>query len=526
MKTAAFAPLALRRAKAAVLVGAAATIVSAGLAAEPTSRRLRGSDALARAYDSILEARFDRSEAELDRACGSTTAQAPPEACGVLRATALWWRIQLDPHNVALDGTFRDAVERAVSAAEAWTERSPDDAEGWFYLGGAYAARVQWRVLREERLAAARDGKRIKDALERAVALDPQLNDAYFGIGLYKYYADVAPMSAKFLRWLFLLPGGDRVEGLDGMLRAQNRGELLQGEADYQLHIVYLWYEQRPDRALALLEGLQERYPSNPLFPLQVAHVQDVYFHDAPASLATYEEVLAAAQAHKLAFPQLAETQARLGIARRLNALAEPDRAVEHLKAIVAARSDSPTGALANTQFELGAAYDRLGFRSHAVAAYTSAAAVAPADDPDDVRDRATDALRRKPDARAAEATRLSLEGLRRLERGDAAAASASLERAVRLAPRDFVTRARYGRALAARRVDAKALAELDRALNAPAGAPPSLVAAAYIDAGALHERAGRRAAAVEMYRAAARVFGGGAAMRAAALRSLERLTP
>ena len=330
-------------AKAAVLVSAAAVVVNAGLAAEaPSPRRLRGSDALARAYDSILDARFDRSEAELDRACGSTSASAPPEACGVLRATALWWRIQLDPHNVALDGPFRDAVERAVAAAEAWTERSPDDAEGWFYLGGAYAARVQWRVLREERLAAARDGKRIKDALERAVALDPQLNDAYFGIGLYKYYADVAPMSAKFLRWLFLLPGGDRVEGLDGMLRAQNRGELLQGEADYQLHIVYLWYEQRPDRALALLEELQEHYPSNPLFPLQIAHVQDVYFHDAPASLATYEEVLAAAEAHELAFPQLAETQARLGIAGRLNALAEPDRAVDHLQAIVTRAQTAP----------------------------------------------------------------------------------------------------------------------------------------------------------------------------------------
>jgi tetratricopeptide (TPR) repeat protein len=512
---------------AAILVSAVATALNAGAAAEaPPSRRLRGSDALARAYDSILEARFDRSDAELDRACGSTAASAPPEACGVLRATALWWRIQLDPHNVALDGPFLDAVDRAVAAAEAWTDRSPDDAEGWFYLGGAYAARVQWRVLREERLAAARDGKRIKDALERAVALDPQLNDAYFGIGLYKYYADVAPMSAKFLRWLFLLPGGDRVEGLDGMLRAQNRGELLQGEADYQLHIIYLWYEQRPDRALALLEGLEARYPSNPLFPLQIAQVKDVYFHDAPASRATYEAVLAAAQAQKLAFPQIAETQARLGIARRLNALAEPDLAVEHLKAIVGARSDSPTGALANAQFELGSAYDRMGFRSHAVAAYTAASAVAPADDPDAVRDRASAALRRKPDARAADATRLSLEGLRRLERGDAAAASASLDRAVRLAPRDFVTRARYGRALAARRLDAKALAELDRALNAPGGAPPSLVAAAYIDAGALHERAGRRASAVEMYRAAARVFGGGAAMRAEALRALERLTP
>ena len=74
---------------------------------------------------------------------------------------------------------------------------------------------MQWRVLREERLAAARDGKRIKDALERALTLDPDLDDAYFGIGLYRYYADVAPAVAKILRFLLLLPGGNREEGLD-----------------------------------------------------------------------------------------------------------------------------------------------------------------------------------------------------------------------------------------------------------------------------------------------------------------------
>ena len=165
----------------------------------------------------------------------------------MLEATALWWRIQLDPDSHALDEEFSASVERAIRTTDAWTVRAPDDPEAWFYLGGAYAARVQWRVLREEKVAAARDGKRIKDALERALALDPDLDDAYFGIGMYRYYADVAPAAARILRFLLLLPGGDRHEGLAQMLRARTRGRLLQGEADYQLHIVYLWYEQ-PDR--------------------------------------------------------------------------------------------------------------------------------------------------------------------------------------------------------------------------------------------------------------------------------------
>ena len=190
------------------------------------------------------------------------------------------------------DDEFSAAVERAIRSAEAWTVRDPDSAEAWFYLGGAYAARVQWRVLRNEKLAAARDGKRIKEVLERALALDPGLDDAYFGIGMYRYYADVAPTAAKVLRFLLLLPGGDRKEGLAQMLRARTQGRLLQGEADYQLHILYLWYEKQTAQALSLLRGLQKEYPANPLFLASIAEVEDAYQHDISASLQTWRSLL------------------------------------------------------------------------------------------------------------------------------------------------------------------------------------------------------------------------------------------
>src|SRR5439155_25963346 len=155
------------------------------------------------------------------------------------------------------DRRFGELSASTIAANEAWTRREPQRAEAWFYLAGAYAPRAQWRVLRGERIAAALDGKKIKDALERALQLDPTLNDAYFGIGLYHYYADVAPAAAKILRWLLLLPGGDRAKGLQEMLQAHERGELLRGEADYQLHLVYLWYEHKPGQALDLLETLE-----------------------------------------------------------------------------------------------------------------------------------------------------------------------------------------------------------------------------------------------------------------------------
>src|SRR4029078_2482730 len=123
----------------------------------------------------------------------------------------------------------------AIAETEAWTAAEPGTAQAWFYAGAASSVRVQWRVVRAQRLAAARDGKHIKDALEQALALDPGLQDAYFGIGLYHYYAGVAPMAAKLLRCMLLLPGGDREAGLREMLRARS-GQVLRSEADYQLH--------------------------------------------------------------------------------------------------------------------------------------------------------------------------------------------------------------------------------------------------------------------------------------------------
>ena len=482
---------------------------------------IRGEESLARAYDFILDARFDQVDAELHRACGP----APPEACEVLSATALWWRILIDPLNRSLDDEFSTSVDRAIRTTEDWTERAPDDAEAWFYLGGAYAARVQWRVLREERVAAARDGKRIKQALERAIELSPGLEDAYFGIGLYQYYADVAPAAAKVLRFFLMLPGGDKTEGLAQMLRARNGGRLLQGEADYQLHLIYLWYERQPARALDLLRGLQKHYPGNPSFPALIADIQDIYLHDVTASLDSWRALLELAREQRVNLSALAETQARLGAARQLEVLQQTDHAIELLEGIVSRRSQAPYSALAQAYLRLGEAQDRLGSRAAAVTAYRNAAQAAPADDPYEVRDRAAELLRRAPNARTAEAYRLSLEGWRRLEDDDLPAAAAALEKSLGLNVQDPVANYRFGRVLEARRDDPGALAHFEIAIRNARSCPAPILAMAYLEAARLHERAGRRADAIATYRTVTTLFGAAEETRNAATRALARLT-
>jgi len=366
--------------------------------------RLTAAPQLAAAYDAIFDARFDDVPELLTAAChtsgtptpssGKPVQYAPPEACQLLEVVATWWRIQLDPNNRSRDEEFRTRADAAVAAIDAWTRREPTRAEAWFYLGGAYGARAQWRVLRGERLSAARDGKRIKEALERALDLDPALQDAYFGIGLYHYYADVAPAAARFLRWLLLLPGGDRVAGLEEMRRAREGGERLRSEADYQLHLVYLWYEKRTDRALELLRALRRRHPRNPHFVQMTAEIEDVYLHDTAASLRTWQQLLDAARAGQVAERAMAETAAQLGLAREMDKRGDSEGAIAHLRQIIERKPAAPFGALARAQLQLGQALDRRGQRREAVAAYRAALDLVPPGDPDRVAPAARAGLR------------------------------------------------------------------------------------------------------------------------------------
>lgn len=283
----------------------------------PASAELTEGPRLAAVYDAILGAQFDEADRQLMQACPP----APEGACRALAPAAIWWRILIDPDSRGLDQRLTDAADAAVGANEAWTRREPQRAEAWFYLAGSYAPLVQWRVLRGQRLAAARDGKKIKDALERALQFDPALADAYFGIGAYHYYAGVAPMAAKILRWLLLLPGGDRDRGLREMLEAREHGRLLQGEADFQIHILYLWYEQKPTEALRLLERLDAKYPANPVFRQRIAEIFSLYLHDHAASADAWRNLLARARSQRVYAAAAVAVRAQRGLDAERRAL-------------------------------------------------------------------------------------------------------------------------------------------------------------------------------------------------------------
>jgi len=384
-------------AKQATRVLVAVLAISSAGSARTDAAGLTSAEGLAKAYELILDGRFDEADRQLSRACGP----APATGCQVLQAVSAYWQLLLDPDNTSHDEAVLAKANAAIQSAESWTSREPKRAEAWFYLGGAYGTRVLLRGLRDQLLAAARDGRRIHDSLQQATALDPTIQDAYFGLGLYHYYAAVAPTMARVLRWLLLLPGGNRAGGLAEMQRTQAGGILLRGEADYQLYQIYLWYEHRPVDALHLIESLQKRYPHNPIFALRLAMVQSDQIHDRNASAQTYRTLLQSARTGTVAASTTAEIYARLGLAQQLDALCNTSGELDQLRAVIELKPSAPYGSLARAHLQLAAVYDRLGRRTEAVDEYRRAITTAPADDRQHVTNAARDGMKRPTIGRA-----------------------------------------------------------------------------------------------------------------------------
>jgi hypothetical protein len=462
-----------------------AAALSAGLIAAPAAQGLTGAPSIARVYNAIFDARFE----QVPRLLTETCPPLAPEVCTLLDVVSLWWQIQIDPGNHSRDKVFAERADAAVADVEDWTEREPQNAEAWFYLGGAYGARAQWRVLRGEALAAARDGKRIKEALEESLAIDPNLQDAYFGIGLYRYYADVAPTTAKIVRFLFALPGGDRQGGMRQMLRARDGGQVLRDEADYQLHLIDLWYEHQPQHALALLRGLRQRHPRNPHFLEQIARVEDVYLHDRAASLTSWRALLDASLTGRVALAEMAGTSARLALAPELDAAFETDRAADYMREIIAANPEAPAGGVARARQQLRRYEERL-------------------DAPNDT----------------ARAYKLSLAGWRAYERRRLTDAARLLQQSIALRPKDMVARYRLARVLDAQNEDDAAVEMYESVLLSFETTPPAFYARACTEAARLYEQRGESDRAIELYRRALPIYGAESQTKDDAQRALTRL--
>ena len=128
----------------------------------------------------------------------------------------------------------------------------------------------------------------------------------------------------------------------------------------------------------------------------RIAEVERDDRHDHVASMTAWQTLLDRATRGEVEFAAMSAVRARIGLAAELVATAQPQRAVDLLAPVTNAHPAAPYGAEALGHFVLGRAHDAVNDRERAVIEWRRAIAIAPSDDPDNIRSRARTAIARE----------------------------------------------------------------------------------------------------------------------------------
>ena len=200
----------------------------------------------------------------------------------LIEADVLWWNIYckwsqrkyntIDAWSHTRPADADDNAELALAdkvtrLAEDSIAKS-DTAEMELYAGLGYASRARLLGLRYEKMPVARAGVESRKHLLRCLELDPNMADAYLGLGLYNYYVDTLSAMAKVLRFFMGIPGGDKREGLRQLEIASTKGELTPLEARFNMAKSLRNYDFEYARAKEAAAPLVSEYPNNCIFLL------------------------------------------------------------------------------------------------------------------------------------------------------------------------------------------------------------------------------------------------------------------
>ena len=158
----------------------------------------------------------------------------------------------------AIQGALLDSSLELANKAVATDRRDP---WAFFIRGGTYAYRAAIKVRSKDYFSALSNGLSAVSDLNKAAALDPQLYDAYMGIGSFHYFRTKA---TSVLKWLPFI-GDNRERGIAEIKLAVEKGRYSKVMAQNGLAWIYVDYEKYP-LALEQARQLETSYPQNHVF--------------------------------------------------------------------------------------------------------------------------------------------------------------------------------------------------------------------------------------------------------------------
>ena len=190
----------------------------------------------------------------------------------------IWWAAALE--NDSYEATRIDSLlDLAIARARATAPGPAHD----FWLATALGYRARQRDLHGHSWSAAKDGKAMRDAYARVLAVDSSCGDCCLGLGVYQYGLARAGALARLVAKIVGLGSGNAERGIAYMRRAATEGELARVEAGWVLAAALVREAARDPARHAALERdashevarLAARYPGNPVFQRFLRDVPD-----------------------------------------------------------------------------------------------------------------------------------------------------------------------------------------------------------------------------------------------------------
>jgi tetratricopeptide (TPR) repeat protein len=180
-----------------------------------------------------------------------------------LKSAAYFWSFSSDMHNENLGEKFEENSFKAIDVANNKLKKNKNDIDALFYLGGTYGCLGRYHGLRKSYLKAYWYGKKGVNYLYEVLEIDSTYYDAYLGLGIYNYLADVLPKFVKMLSFILGI-SGDKDLGIKQIQLAHEKGVLTKTEALFFLGAIYTYREKEYEQALVVWKKLYEKYPQSP----------------------------------------------------------------------------------------------------------------------------------------------------------------------------------------------------------------------------------------------------------------------
>jgi tetratricopeptide (TPR) repeat protein len=193
----------------------------------------------------------------------------PEDPIGYFYISASLQTMMDDFRNYSYEDEFNRYMDMAIKKAERKKEQGNLTADDYLYFGGAVGFRGIHKALTGNWMGAFVDGLKGRGYLDKALELDPELYDVYYGLGSYHFWKS---LKSRVFWWLPFVTD-NRQKGIDMIKLAIEKGKYAREDA--RLALVRIWVENKEyDKAFALIGELKKTYTNKPFILWFLAQAQ------------------------------------------------------------------------------------------------------------------------------------------------------------------------------------------------------------------------------------------------------------